>query len=50
MIGASVFGLFSLLAGGLILGIAVLSGGAVALLLALDLGTDSGFGSPLIIG
>ena len=31
-------------------GIAALSGGAVALLLALDLGTESGFGSPVIIG
>jgi EmrB/QacA subfamily drug resistance transporter len=31
-------------------GIAVLSAGAVAVLLALDLGTEDGFGSPLIIG
>ncbi len=31
-------------------GIGLLSGGAVAVLLALDLGTDGGFGLPLIIG
>jgi EmrB/QacA subfamily drug resistance transporter len=31
-------------------GIALLSAGAVAVLLALDLGTDGGFGRPLIVG